>query len=146
MGPYVMAYVTFTGEYKNVGPTMNKLYANLSGAGIISRTGAGIYYTDPATTSGDSLRSDVGSIIDVQQAKKLDKRSKDYKIQIITGGNKVIVEFPYKNSFSYMVGPIRAYPVMNKYLQEKGYKAETPRIELYDMTAKKIYYMADIVK
>jgi hypothetical protein len=38
MPPFVMAYTTFTGDYKNVGPVMNKLYAALSGAGVTSNT------------------------------------------------------------------------------------------------------------
>ncbi|MEI8091522.1 MAG: hypothetical protein WCG98_04790 [bacterium] len=58
----------------------------------------------------------------------------------------VVVEFPYKNSFSYMVGPIRVYPVVNAYLKEKGYNTGVARTELYDVTAKKIYYIAEIVK
>jgi hypothetical protein len=45
-----------------------------------------------------------------------------------------------------MVGPIKAYPIMTTYMTEKGYKLEIPRIELYDMVAKKIYFMADIIK
>lgn len=32
MPSYVIAYTTFTGEYKDVGPVMDKLYTALSGA------------------------------------------------------------------------------------------------------------------
>jgi hypothetical protein len=125
---------------------MTKLYDALSGAGITSSTGIGIYYDDPAAVSGQNLRSEVGSVIASADSNKLDKNSADYKIKVVPGGNKVVVEFPLKNSFSYMVGPIKVYPIMNKYMTEKGYKTQVPRIELYDMTAKKMYYMADIVK
>ncbi len=146
MAPYVIAYTTFTWEYKDVGPTMTKLYDALSGAGVTSSTGVGIYYDDPDAISGKSLRSDVGSVISQSDFAKLNKKSADYKLKVVEGWNMVVVEFPYKNSFSYMVGPIRVYPVVNAYLKEKGYNTGVARTELYDVTAKKIYYIAEIVK
>jgi hypothetical protein len=88
----------------------------------------------------------VGAVIAPADSNKLDKKSADYKVKVIVGWNEIVVEFPLKNSFSYMVGPIKAYPVMNAYIKEKGYNWNVPRTEFYDMTAKKIYYMADIVK
>jgi hypothetical protein len=45
-----------------------------------------------------------------------------------------------------MVGPMKVYPVMNKYLIEKWYKTEIPRLELYDLATKKLYYIVDIMK
>jgi hypothetical protein len=41
---------------------------------------------------------------------------------------------------------MRVYPVMTSYLQAKWYSTKNPRIEIYDTTAKKIYFIADIVK
>ena len=125
---------------------MTKLYDALSGAGITAFTGIGIYYDAPGSVTGNMLNSDVGAVIAPADSNKLDKKSADYKIQTITRSTKVVVEFPYRNSFSYMVGPIKVYPVMTAYMKEKGYNLETPRIELYDLTAKKIYYMADVIK
>lgn len=119
MDPYVIAYTTFTGDYKNVGPTMNKLYDALSGAGVTSFTGVGIYYDDPVIISGASLRSDVGSIISQSDFHKLNKRSSEYQLKVIEGGDKVVVEFPYKNSLSYIIGPIKVYPVLNAYMSNK---------------------------
>ena len=146
MSPYIIAYTTFTGEYKDVWPTMTKLYDALSGAGVKSMTGIGIYYDDPAAVSGQSMRSDVGSVIVQSDFIKLNKKSSDYKLKVVEGGDKVVVAFPYKNSLSYMVWPIRIYPIVNAYLLEKGYKSDLPRIELYDVAGKMIYYIVDIVK
>jgi hypothetical protein len=47
---------------------------------------------------------------------------------------------------SYMVWPIKVYPVLNAYLKKKSYHTDLPRIELYDLSAKKIYFIVDIVK
>lgn len=51
MGPYTIAYTEFVGNYNLVGPSMDKVYQTLSGAGILSATGVGIYYDDPAVIS-----------------------------------------------------------------------------------------------
>ncbi|MEI7563573.1 MAG: GyrI-like domain-containing protein, partial [bacterium] len=120
MDAYPIAYTTFTGEYKNVGPTMTKLYDALSGAGVHSTTGVGIYYDDPAVISGQNMRSDIGSVISSAEFTKLGKMSSSgYKLKMMTAGDKVVVEFPYKNSLSYMVGPIKVYPIVNAYLVAK---------------------------
>ncbi|MCX6824941.1 MAG: hypothetical protein NTY80_01835 [candidate division SR1 bacterium] len=145
MGPYTMAYTGFVGEYGKVGPSMTKVYEVLSGAGIVSYTGAGIYYDDPVVISGALLRSDIGAIIDTQDAKKL-ANNKNVKITTIPAKNRIVVVFPLKNTFSYMIGPMKVYPVITKYMEERGYSHEVPMMELYDMVAKKIYYMADISK
>jgi DNA gyrase inhibitor GyrI len=42
---------------------MDKVYEVLSGVGILSATGIGIYYDDPKIVSGENLRSDVGAIV-----------------------------------------------------------------------------------
>jgi len=83
MSPYIMAYTTFTGDYQNVGPVMNTLYDALSGAGVTSNTGIGIYYDDPAAISGAALRSDVGSVISQEDFAKLNKKSSDYKLKVV---------------------------------------------------------------
>ncbi len=145
MGPYTIAYVNFVGNYGKVWPSMTKVYEILSGAGIISYTGVGIYYDDPAVISWELLRSDIGAIIDPQDTNKLFD-NKDIQIKTLTAGNKIVVEFPLKNTFSSMIGPMRVYPVMTKYMEENGYTNEIPMIELYDMQAKKIYYIAEVKK
>lgn len=145
MGPYTIAYTQFVGNYGKVWPSMTKVYEVLSGAGIVSATGVGIYYDDPAVISWAELRSDVWSIITKEDANKLTNIT-GVQTKTLTAGNKMVVEFPLKNTISYMIGPMRVYPVITKYMQEKWYSHEIPMVELYDMVAQKIYYIADIVK
>lgn len=140
---YTIAYVNFVGNYGKVWPSMTKVYEVLSGVGIVAYTGVGIYYDDPAIVSWDQLRSDVGAIIPSQDKDKL-HGNKEVKIMTVPQGNKMVVEFPLKNALSYMIGPMKVYPVMAKYMKEKGYTNEVPMTELYDMVAKKIYYIAGI--
>lgn len=58
----------------------------------------------------------------------------------------MVAEFPIKNSVSYMAGVIKVYPALKKYMIAKGYSSEVPVMELYDMVAKKIYYVIEITK
>lgn len=127
---------------------MTKVYDALSGAKVVSLTGIGIYYDDPAIISGELLRSDVGSVINPKDAATVAKNlyATGVRINTLSAGTKVVITFPLRNSISYMIGPMKVYPVMTKYMKEKGYNLEVPRVEVYDMTAKKIYYIADIVK
>jgi hypothetical protein len=43
-----------------------------------------------------------------------------------------------------MAGVIKVYPILKNYMIEKGYSNEVPVMELYDMIAKKIYYIIEI--
>lgn len=142
---YTIAYVSFTGDYGKVGPSMAKVYEILSGAGIVSATGVGVYYDNPALISWVNLRSDVGAVITLKDKKTLAK-NKEIKVATFSAGTKIVVEFPLKNSISYMIGPMKAYPVMEEYMEEKWYKTGVVMMELYDSVAKKIYYIADVIK
>lgn len=143
--PQTIAYVSFVGEYGKVWPSMTKVYEVLSGAGILSATGVGIYYDDPAIVSWSELRSDVGAVIDPQDASKVSNNS-EIRVTTLSAGDKMVVEFPLKSALSYMIGPMKVYPVMAKYMKEKWYNNQVPTIELYDMVAKKIYYIVEITK
>ena len=68
----------------------------------------------------------------------------DIKTKTIPSTKSIVIEFPLKSSISYMAGVIKVYPVLEKYMQEKGYKMQVPITELYDMAGKKIYYIAEI--
>ena len=144
MGPYTIAYINFTWEYGKVGPSMTKVYDALSGAGITSFTGIGIYYDDPAVVSWTELRSDIGGVITPQDSSKL-TNNKEIQTKMLPWGTKIVVEFPLKNTISYMIWPMKVYPVITKYMKAKWYK-KTAMLELYDTAAKKIYYIADIIK
>jgi len=77
--------------------------------------------------------------------KKL-SQDQEIKIKTINATKSIVIEFPLKNSVSYMAGVIKVYPVLKKYMQEKGYKMEVPITELYATATKKIYYIAEITK
>jgi hypothetical protein len=60
----------------------------------------------------------VGAVIDSKDASKLGS-IKDIKVKTIAAGNSIVVEFPLKNALSYMIGPMKVYPVITKYMLSK---------------------------
>jgi hypothetical protein len=143
MGPYTIAYTEFVGDYNLVGPSMDKVYQTLSWVGVFSVTGVGIYYDDPSIVVKENLRSDVGAIVVGADITKVPQND-EIKIKNIGGKKSIVAEFPIKNGVSYMAGVIKVYPILKNYMIEKGYSNEVPVMELYDMIAKKIYYIIEI--
>ena len=125
---------------------MDNVNKTLKTEWIETTNGLGIYYDNPDTTPVDKLRSDVGMIIDTKDISKLDRKSADYKIKTIPASDSALTQFPIKNSLSYVIWPMKAYPALTRYLTDKWYKTEVEAMELYDMTAMKIYYIINIKK
>lgn len=144
-GPYTYVYEEFTGDYKKSGPVFDKVYKALENEGIKTTRGIGIYFDDPKEVPADKLRSHCGIIIEKNDLNKIEELEKKYKVGHIREHDSVVVEFPIKNMLSYMIGPMKCYPVLMKYAQKKGYKMTTS-FELYDEPAKKILFVMEIVK
>lgn len=141
---YTVAYVNFVGPYSSVGPSMEKVYMILSGEGIVSYTGFGMYYDDPRVVSGNELRSDIGAVIQPQDSGKLQQHA-DLKIKTVVGGHKMVVNFPFKNALSSIIWSIKVYPAIGEYMLQKWYSSETPMMELYDVSQKTMQYIVDII-
>ena len=141
---YTVAYVGVVGPYSSVGPSMEKVYMILSGEGIVSYTGFGMYYDDPRMVSGSALRSDVGAVIAPQDIAKL-QQYPDLKIKTVLGGHKIVVKFPFKNALSSMIGSFKVYPAIGEYMLQKWYSSEVPMMELYDVSQHTMYYVVDTI-
>ncbi len=143
IGPYTYVYESFVGDYTKTGPIFEKIYRALLKEGLKPTRGIGLYYDDPKTTPKDKLRSDCGSIIekgDLLKVPGLMKRG--FKTRIIMSKPRVVAEFPIRNGLSYMIGPMKVYPALDKYLKGQGKSAKIA-YEVYDMPAKKTIYFVD---
>ncbi|HOV15728.1 MAG TPA: hypothetical protein PK771_15675 [Spirochaetota bacterium] len=143
MGPYAYAYEDFVGPYSKTFPVFDRVYKTLSGANIENTVGIGLYYDDPAKIPANQLRSSCGSIIKEDEIEKA--QSLGLKTGKIESKLSVVVEFPVKSMMAYMFAPSKCYPVLTKYLQEKGYQMAAP-FEIYDMPNKKMYVVMEIIK
>lgn len=149
MGPFTIVYQRYVGPYQNTGSVFMNVAKIMKdeGLAVSEKTDSlGIYYDDPKTVAKDQLRTDAGILItDQDQAKVPALLKKGLKALTLPKTNCVVVEFPIKSLASYMIGPIKAYPVITAYAQAKGYKPEM-MYEYYDMAGKKIIFTMVIAK
>jgi hypothetical protein len=143
LGPYTYVYERFVGPYMNVGPVFEKMGAVLKTEGLTADKAIGIYYDDPSKVAKDKLRSDCGLVLKEQDLPKVPALKKKYSVATIPKKMSMVIEFPMKNSLSYVLGQIKCYPVLMKYAREKGYKTVVP-YELYQEG--KMLFVMEIVK
>ena len=141
IGPYTFIYEEFIGPYKDTGPVFDKIYKALEKHGIKTTLGIGIYFDDPKNVPQDKLRSQCGVIINEKDLSKVEEQGKSYKIGHIERGKSIVVEFPIKNSLSYMIGPMKGYPALTKYIEGKNYTIKNYAFEIYDIPSKKILFV-----
>src|SRR5271157_4836532 len=91
----------------------------------------------PGNVKPEDLRSDVGFLLEGKELSRAGAIMTRIKVRMIGQRNYAVAAFPIKSKMSYMMGAMRVYPVLGKYMQMKGYKM-TPAIEIYDTAAKKI--------
>ncbi len=146
VGPNTVAYAEFVGPYAKTGPVMNQVRDDLVAEDIKPTSGFGLYFDNPKTTPKEELRSEVGSIIAPEDIAKLTQSGEKYKVKTIEKKNSLVLEFPYKNMLSFMIGPMKAYSVMEKYMAEKGieWTEDMSTMEIYDIKNKMITYIVGI--
>ena len=142
VGPYNLVYSKHIGDYKDVGPVMDKLYNDLkTNYGITTTKGFGLYYDNPQKVEKEKLRSIVGCIVENKSFEELSSMGLKYQVKEFPLSKGVIAEFPYKAKFSIILGVIRVYPKLSSYIQDNNY-AQTPIMELYDQPGEKILYIS----
>jgi effector-binding domain-containing protein len=144
MGPLTFVYESHRGDYSKVGPVIEKVRGRLeSEFGIRNGKAMGIYYSDPKTTKTEDLKSDVGFLLDKSDAAKADAIMKKMRVRIMFPKDYYTAEFPMKNNMSMLLGIIKVYPELGKYMKAKGYRM-TPAIEIYEKD--RIIYAFEIKK
>ncbi|MDD5571696.1 MAG: hypothetical protein PHD97_11165 [Bacteroidales bacterium] len=140
-GGYKVAGLEITGSYSKVGPTATDVDKKLRAMGIQCTKGFGIYYDNPQVTPEEKCRSFVGNILEEKDYGKIEElKTKGLKVDSVPLAKALVIEFPIKNKFSYMVGPIKAYPAFTKYMNKKGIKSKLS-LEVYDTPNKKTIFV-----
>jgi hypothetical protein len=145
MGPYTIAYESFTGPYAKTGPVFARVYEALKAEKIATVRGLGIYYDDPATVAADKLRSDCGVVIEDSDLARFNRVRGKFQVKRLARMKSVVVEFPIRTPLSYMFGPMKAYPALMRYAQAKGYKM-AGSYELYDEPQGKIFFVLEVAR
>ncbi len=144
IGPYLLVYKKHIGDYKNVGPIMDKLYYDLKDNYALETTkGFGLYYDNPQEVNKKSLRSVVGCIVEGKTIDELKKVGDKYGVREYPSSKSVVAEFPYKGKMSIILGIFKVYPKLSAFIKEKQY-VKTPIMELYDQPNGMIEYIASV--
>lgn len=145
-GGFMVAGLDLTGPYAEAGKTMTEIETKLNGIGIKPAKGFGLYYDDPKIVPAEKCRSFVGSILEEKDLDKITQlKSLGLRIDSVSRTQAVVTEFPLKSTLSYMIGPLKAYPAISKYLAEKNYTVKVS-LEVYDMKNEHILYILQYEK
>ena len=139
VGEYILVYEEITGDYKQSGAVMDKIYYQLKDEGIETTKGVGVYFDNPSKVKKENLRSVAGCILEKKDYGLIHMLKQKYKVKGYPKSNTLTIEFPYKGTMSVMIGIIRVYPKIRNYIKKNSLK-ENPIMEVYDIPNKKIYY------
>lgn len=140
-----MAVKEHKGAYTKTKQPMDEVYTDLVALGVEPTRGVGVYYDDPAMVAEEDLRSEVGSVLEGLDEDKLMEVKEKMMVKEYDQMQAMVVEFPIKTMLSYMIGPMKVYPVIQEHWQGKGYEESEIGIEVYDIPNKTITYIMPIV-
>jgi len=146
-GGEILVYEEVLGDYAQSGAVMDRVYNSLlKREKIETFKGFGIYYDNPKEVEKSKLRSMVGCILEKNDSAKLNGLKKNYKIKSCRKGTYITAEFPFKGKMSVMIGILKVYPAMNKYIKVNRLSEKGAVMEIYDMPNKKILYRKEIAE
>ncbi len=146
-GGETVVYESITGDYRQSGEVMNKIYYSLlNDYKIETFKGFGQYFDNPQKVEKAKLRSEAGCIIETVDLDKIANLPESFKTKVLPTQRYIITEFPYKGKLSIIFSVMKAYPALAKYATENNFNGEGSVIEIYDMPNKKIYYRKEIVE
>lgn len=142
MGPYVLVYEEHKGDYKGTRKIQDDIYyALINKYGIETYKGFGVYYDDPKKVSKQELRSIAGCILEKSDYNSIEKlKENKFKVTKTSKQRSIVAEFPLKNALSILIGIMKVYPEINKFVEKNGFK-QKEIMEVYDVPAKKIIYI-----
>jgi DNA gyrase inhibitor GyrI len=144
-GGETLVYENVVGDYKQASTVSNKIYYELLNNEKIETTkGFGIYYDNPKNVEKSKLRSEVGCIVENIDSATLAGLAEKYQVKTLPQKQCIVTEFPFKGGMSIMVGIMKVYPALAKYIENEKLK-DSPIMEIYDVPNKVIIYRKEIV-
>ena len=144
-GGEILVYQDMVGDYKQSGVVMNQIYQTLQKEyKIETYKGFGIYYDNPQEVEKTKLRSEIGCVLEEKDHSKINNLKDKYKIKVFPKQKYVITEFPHKGTLSIIIGIMKVYPALTKYVKEHNYNTKGFVMELYDIPGKKTVYRKEM--
>ncbi len=148
IGPYTLVYGEHKGDYSKIVHVQKKIYETLAKDFKIKTTkGFGIFYDKPGTVPKEKMRSEGGCILEGKHNTKenIKKIKEKLKVKEYPKVKSITVDFPLKSKMSIIIGTIKVYPKLNKYMTKKGYKP-APALEVYDLVKGRTLYTFPVKK
>lgn len=145
-GGELIVFKSKTGDYRSSGNVMDEIYESLkTDFNIKSYKGFGIYYDNPREVRRELLRYDAGCIINKQDVSNINKLKERFEIAECPKKRYLIAEFPYKGKTSAIIGVMKVYPAILKYLNKQELPHNGSVMEIYDIPGKRIIYRKELV-
>ena len=140
-GPYNLIYREHKGPYKDVQIAQYDVFRFLKEKrSMAPQRGFAIFYSNPRKKNPGELRSAGGYITD----SLLSGVPVPYVAEVFPKTACIVGEFPYRSFMSLMTGSMKFYPEMLMLLAKQKREAAGPFMEIYNVPAKKILYIAPL--
>jgi AraC family transcriptional regulator len=140
-GPYNLIYRQHKGPYGGVRAVVYDVSRYLTEKrSIAPRKGFAVFYDNPRTKKQEELRSIGGYITDSLLADV----AAPYVAAVFPKAQSIVGIFPLRSFMSPLTGPMKFYPKMAELLVQKKREAAGPVMEIYDVAARKILYIAPL--
>jgi hypothetical protein len=140
-GPYNLIYREHKGPYREVRFTRQDVFRFLKEKrSMTPQKGFAIFYDNPRKKNPGELRSIGGYITDTQ----LTGVPAPYVTDVFPKTASIVGTFPLRSFMSPMTGPMKFYPEMLMRLARQKRETAGPIMEIYDVPAKKIIYIAPL--
>jgi len=140
-GGETVVYESITGDYRQSGVIMDKIYyVLLNDHKIETYKGYGKYFDNPQKVEKSQLHSEAGCVIEPRDLEKISALPVELQSKILPVQKYIVSEFPYKGKLSVILSIMKIYPALVKFAEANGYDSDGAVIELYDIPNKKILY------
>lgn len=146
-GGETLIYKDIKGSYTQTGDVISKIDSQLkSQYKIVPLRSFGMYFDNPLKVTRRKLRSEAGCILENADTLQVSRLKANFKVKLSPIKNYITTEFPYKGRMSILIGIMKVYPALMKYVKSNGYSETGFIMEIYDMHNNKILYRKEAIK
>lgn len=141
LGGEMIVYKEVKGDYKQTKPVTDEVYNYLlNELKIETYKGIGIFYDDPKIVAKEQLRSEIGCVIESKDIERLNENNCTYAIKTLPVKSAIVTELPFKGLISILIGIVKVYPAIRKYIDEHNLANGGYLVEVYDIPNQKTVY------
>jgi effector-binding domain-containing protein len=146
-GGETLLYRELTGSYSQTNDAIIKIKYDLKNDFKIEPTKEfGMYFDNPRKVEKSKLRSEVGCILENSDTSRVFWLKAKFNVKVLPVKEYITAEFPYKGKMSVMIGLMKVYPALMKYVKANNYAQAGPIMEIYDLPNNKILYRKEAIK